>query len=72
MSELRYKPFGETRWVWGVTATDKRFTGQQEQAGLGSLYDYRARMYSPVLGRFLSADSIVPQPGQPQSFNRYA
>ena len=72
VSELRYKPFGEPRWVWGVTATDKRFTGQEEQAGLGSLYDYHARMYSPVLGRFLSADTIVPQPRDPQQFNRYA
>ena len=30
-----------------------------------------ARFYSPLLGRFLSADSIVPQPGGPQSLNRY-
>ena len=72
VSELRYKPFGEPRWVWGVTATDKRFTGQEEQAGLGSLYDYHARMYSPALGRFLSADTIVPEPGRPQAHNRYA
>jgi hypothetical protein len=29
-------------------------------------------MYSPLLGRFLSADSIVPRPGDPQSLNRYS
>ncbi len=30
------------------------------------------RMYSPILGRFLSPDSIVPGAGNPQAFNRYA
>ncbi|MCS6847508.1 MAG: RHS repeat-associated core domain-containing protein [Anaerolineae bacterium] len=29
-------------------------------------------MYSPLLARFLSPDSIVPRPDDPQSFNRYA
>ncbi len=29
-------------------------------------------MYSPRVGRFLSADTIVPSPGNPQSLNRYA
>jgi hypothetical protein len=29
-------------------------------------------MYSPLIGRFLSADSIVPGAGNPQALNRYA
>jgi RHS repeat-associated protein len=32
----------------------------------------RARFYAPELRRFISADTIVPEPGNPQSFNRYA
>ena len=28
-------------------------------------------MDDPVIGRFLSADTIVPEPGNPQSLNRY-
>ena len=33
---------------------------------------YGARFYSPRLGRFVSADTIVPQPEDPQALNRYA
>jgi RHS repeat-associated protein len=59
-------------------ATDRRFTGQREETAIG-LYDYAhhttmgpARYYDPVLGRFIQADTIVPEPGNPQSLNRYA
>ena len=49
------------------------FTGQRsEEAAIGSLYDFGARFYSPVLGRFIAPDTIVPQPGDPQSLNRYS
>ena len=33
---------------------------------------YNARWYDPVIGRFLAADTIVPEPGNPQSLNRYS
>jgi RHS repeat-associated protein len=72
-SQQRYLPYGAERWHTGTLPTDYRFTGQRsEEATLGSLYDYGARFYSPVLGRFLSADTIVPSPGNPQSLNRYS
>jgi len=71
IGELRYTPYGGTRYTWGATPTDHRFTDQQELAALG-LYDYGARMYSPSLGRFLSADTIVPNHANPQLFNRYS
>ncbi len=45
--------------------------GQRWDSGLG-LYDYRARYYHPGLGRFISADTIVPDPASPQLLNRYA
>jgi len=32
----------------------------------------RPRYYDPLLGRFISADTIVPDPSEPQDFNRYA
>ena len=33
---------------------------------------YHARYYDPLIGRFISADTIVPKPGDPQSLNRYS
>lgn len=33
--------------------------------------DYRARFYSPALGRFLQPDTIIPNPANPQSLNRF-
>ncbi|HFQ92974.1 MAG TPA: RHS repeat-associated core domain-containing protein [Anaerolineae bacterium] len=47
------------------------FTGQRENMDLG-LYYYNARYYAPYLNRFLSADTLVPDPQNPQSLNRYA
>jgi RHS repeat-associated protein len=51
--------------------TDKLFTGQRQIAELG-IYHYQARFYSPKLGRFLSADTIVPSYANPQSLNRFS
>ena len=48
LSAMGYTPFGETRY--GTLPTDRRFTGQREENGLGSLYDYGARFYSPRVG----------------------
>lgn len=72
VSELRYKPYGEVRYAWNQTVTDKRFTGQRQEEGLGGIHDYNARYFDPVIGRFISADSIVPRPSDPQSLNRFS
>jgi RHS repeat-associated protein len=69
--ELRYRPFGATRFASGTTPTSYRFTGQREEAALG-LYYYNARWYDPALGHFLSPDSIVPEPGNALDYHRYA
>jgi RHS repeat-associated protein len=68
-SEQRYYPYGDTRS--GASPTDRQFTGQRHEASLG-LYDYGARFYSPYLGRFLSADTLVPNAANPQDLNRYS
>jgi RHS repeat-associated protein len=71
VSEVRYLPYGEERWTNGATPTDFTFTGQRNEAGFG-LMDYNARYYSARLGRFVSPDTVVPEPGSGQGFNRYA
>lgn len=34
--------------------------------------DYKARFYSPTLGRFIQPDSIIPNAANPQNWNRYS
>jgi RHS repeat-associated protein len=51
--------------------TDYTFTGQKLDESTGLMY-YGARYYDGTLGRFVQADTIVPNPGNPQDFNRYA
>jgi len=69
-TELRYTAWGTTRYEYGSTPTDRRFTGQREEASLG-LYFYNARWYDPAIGRFIQADTIVPGAGNPQAWDRY-
>ncbi|MBI4294960.1 MAG: RHS repeat-associated core domain-containing protein, partial [Chloroflexi bacterium] len=52
------------------TLPAQKFTGQRLD-GTG-LYYYGARYYDPALARFVSADTIVPRPANPQSLNRYS
>ncbi len=72
-AELWYIPWGESRGTpFGTTPTPRRFTGQVLDSVAGGLYFYNARYYDPVLGRFAQADTIVPEPGNPQALNRYS
>ena len=71
VGELRYRPWGGTRYSGGQTITGYKFTGQREEAGIG-LYYYGARWYDPGLARFIQPDTLVPNPGDAQSFDRYA
>ena len=70
-SRLRYDPWGKQRYAQNVTPTGYRYTAQRFDDKLG-LYDYNARYYDPAIGRFLSADTIVPDPTNPQQFNRFS
>ena len=70
LTELRYFAYGGTRYDPGSQMTLYRYTGQRIETNTG-LYDYGSRWYDPQIGRFLSADTIVPNPGDSQSLNRY-
>ncbi len=43
----------------------------QTHDGSTGLMHYNARYYDPLVGRFISADTIVPNPANPQDLNRY-
>ena len=76
-SDARYDPFGAftTTPATNPGMTDHGFTGHRHNNtganNLGLIY-MNARYYLPEVGRFVSPDSIVPEAGEPQSFNRYA
>lgn len=69
--ELYYFPYGGTRVNSGNVNARHKFTGQEEDGETG-LYYYGARYYDPQLGRFISPDSIVADPSNPQDLNRYS
>ncbi|MDA8215417.1 MAG: DUF2380 domain-containing protein [Nitrospiraceae bacterium] len=71
VEEIYYYPFGGTRLNQGSVNVKHKYTGQEEDPETG-LYYYNARYYDPILGRFISADSIVQDPFDPQAFNRYS
>ena len=75
-ANVRYYPFGGARSDTDLMLTDKLFTGQREIKINGidglSIYDYGARFYSPYLNQFTQPDTIVPDPYNPQSLNRYS
>jgi RHS repeat-associated protein len=72
VAESRHHPYGTQRWASGTFPTDYRFTGQRVETGLGGIYHMGARFYDPALARWLSADTLVPDPKNPQSLNRYS
>ncbi len=71
-----YYPYGGNRGGSAFSGiTTKRFTGQYHEQGLPGgegLSYYNARWYDAQIGAFISADTLVPSPLAPQTFNRYA
>ena len=65
---MSYFPLGSTRA--GTVLTDIKFTDQRlDDTGL---YYCNARYYDVTIGRFISSDTIVPNPANPKAFNRYS
>ena len=76
-SKARYDPFGTmtTAPATNPSVSNHGFTGHRHNNtgtnDLGLIY-MNARYYMPEIGRFVSPDTIVPEPGNPQSYNRYS
>jgi RHS repeat-associated protein len=79
ISEIRYKPWGETRYTWtdpnlNTTPTYElpkyTFTNQYSYTAEFGLMFYGARWLDTTTGRFAQADTVVP-PGV-QGYDRYA
>ncbi|MEM7335559.1 MAG: RHS repeat-associated core domain-containing protein [Chloroflexota bacterium] len=70
-SAARHTPFGDYRTTPTADNTDLGFTGHRENRSLGLTY-MNARFYVAGIGRFASADIIIPDPTNPQSYNRFS
>lgn len=73
VSRYTYEPFGKLvpSRSTGQNRVTHKFTGQELDEE-SDLYYYNARYYDPSLGRFLTADTLVPNWRNPQAYNRYA
>lgn len=79
LQRLSYDAHGLRRFTNGVDAdvgeisarTTRGFTGHEMLDAVG-LVHMNARLYDPLFGRFLSADSVLQHPFTTQGQNRYA
>jgi RHS repeat-associated protein len=77
LQRLAYNPYGKQltqSWFNQSTSTPlvkRGYTGHEHMREF-SLINMNARIYDPTIGRFLSADSMIPYPSDPRSYNRYS
>jgi RHS repeat-associated protein len=72
IADLRFKPWGSTRYAFGEQVTEYTFNGQRSKVESFGLIYFQARWFDPALGRFSQADTIIPGVGNPISWDRYA
>ena len=68
-----YSAYGRDRFTESSSAflLSHRYTSQVLDEDTG-LYYYNARYYDPELARFIQPDTVIPDPWNPQSYNRYS
>ncbi len=71
----RYYPWGTPRTSYTAgLPTNHTYTGQIADIEGGSasgLMYYNARYYNPATGHFTQPDTLIPNPADPQAYNRY-
>ncbi len=69
-------PWGADRGKLETVPYEYQFNGQRLIASAGVYYysdgGSYGRFYDPSLARWTQADSVMPRPGDPQAYNRYA
>ncbi len=60
-----YLPYGGNRDQSGTSVSDYKFTDQELDTSTG-FYNYDARLYDPVIGRFITPDTVIPDIYNPQ------
>ncbi len=65
-----YKPYGEISEMSGRDVVRYKFNSHEHDQESGLMY-YNARYYDSNIGRFITPDTIVFDPGQSQTSNRY-
>jgi len=70
-SRYYYDAWGKRTLVSGSHITNRGFTMHEHLDDFG-LINMNARLYDPVIGRFLSPDPYVQAPDFSQSYNRYS
>lgn len=66
-----YDPWGQQTVTTNQIGLIRGYTGHEMLTEYG-LINMNGRFYDPLLGRFLSTDNFVQEPGSTQSFNRYS
>ncbi len=69
--EATYDAWGRQTVTINTIGLRRGYTGHEMMGEFG-LVNMNGRLYDPTLGRFLSPDNYVQEPGNSQSFNRYS
>ena len=64
LGESQYFPYGSSFQDVSEELSAYKYTGKEADTAI-SLYYYGARYYDPTIGRFISADPIIPDPINP-------
>ncbi|MDI7164977.1 polymorphic toxin type 10 domain-containing protein [Leptospira santarosai] len=71
LSQIQYQPYGETFVQRGDLNFSPKYNSQELDRESG-FYFYNARYYDPGIGRFTSADTLIPDEYNSQAWNRFA
>jgi RHS repeat-associated protein len=78
IERLAYEPFGKRRTPTGIfnatlkgVETDRGFTSHEHLEEFGLIH-MNGRVYDPLVGRFMSADPLIQEQDNLQSYNRYS